>query len=137
MRAQCELLASQSMPRVLELAKYKQPPYLYPTEKGSQPFAIWAVDTIVGLKPPAPNGGTHVLVCVDPFSKWVELAVMPELDSSNTATWFYDEIICRYGVPSVVRTDQGREFCGDFHDLLTRVGARHRPIATMWPRANG
>jgi hypothetical protein len=91
----------------------------------------------VGLKPPAPNGGTHVIVCVDPFSKWVEIAVLPELDSSNSATWFYDEIICRYVVPCVVRSNQGREYCGDFHDLLLRLGVKHRPIATMWPRANG
>lgn len=89
------------------------------------------------LKPAAPNGGTDVIVCVDPFSKWVELAVLPELDSTNTATWFFDEIICRYGVPTIVRSDQGREYWGDFHSMLVRLGVKHRPIATMWPRANG
>ena len=105
MKGDCEKVAATSLERLVEHTKYKQPPYLFPTEKGRRPFVIWAIDTLVGLKPPAPNGGTDIVLGVDPFSKWVELAVMPELDSTNTATWFADEIISRYGVPAIVRTD--------------------------------
>ena len=37
----------------------------------------------------------------------------------------------------MVRSDQGIEYRGKFHDYLVALGVVHRPIATMNPRANG
>jgi hypothetical protein len=38
---------------------------------------IWAIDCIVNLSPPSPTGSTTVIVCIDPFTKWVELGDIP------------------------------------------------------------
>lgn len=74
------------------------------------PFSSWSIDTIVNLSPPAPDGSTSVLVCVDTMSKWVEVGPIMTLDSLSTATWFHDHIVCRFGVPDVVRSDMGTEY---------------------------
>ena len=87
--------------------------------------------------PPSPRGEQHVIVAVDCFTKWVEVGILPSLDSHSTAQWFHDQVICRYGVPGLVRTDRGHEYLGEFNAYLTRLGISHRLITTMNPRANG
>jgi hypothetical protein len=77
------------------------------------------------------------VVCVDTMTKWVEIGTIPVHDSRSTAGWFHEHIICRYGVPSVVRSDLGTEYQGRFHEYLVSLGVKHRPISTMNPRANG
>ena len=70
----------------------------------------------------APGGATDVVVGVCVFSKWVELGVLPDRTSRCVAEWFYQEVICRFGCPAAVRTDQGREFMGEFDDMLAHFG---------------
>ena len=55
-----------------EQARFPQPPYLMTTECMSEPFRCWAVDTIVKLYPPAPNGSMDVMIAVDLFVRWLE-----------------------------------------------------------------
>ena len=62
------------------------------------------------LDPPAPNGGTSLVVAIDAWSKWLEYKVINPLDSRETALFLYENIICRYGVPAFVRSDAGTEF---------------------------
>ena len=57
----------------------------------------------------ARNGLDAVIVAICVFSKWVE-AKMIQLNSLNTAKFLHEEIVCRYGMPMAVRTDQGTEF---------------------------
>lgn len=125
------------LPRQIEGAKFKQPPYLHPTEKGAAPFRIWCIDSIGPFKPPAPDGADHIIIAVDPFTKWVEAGTVPNKNSFETAAWFHKEIVCRYGLPSVVRSDRGTEYAGMFDGYLKGQGIIHRRIATMNPRANG
>ena len=101
---------------------FKPPPYLHPTRKGSQPFITWCLDCITKLDPPAPNGGTTLVVAVDAWSKWMEYRIINPLDSRETARFLYEEIVCCYGVPTFVRTDAGTEFQGDFSRLCSELG---------------
>jgi hypothetical protein len=94
------------------------------------------VDSIGPLQPLAPDGSDHIVVAVDPFTKWVEAAPIHK-DSYNTASWFHREVVCRYGVPTIVRSDRGTEYSGEFDLYLKGQGVEHRRIATMNPRANG
>lgn len=95
------------------------------------------MDTIVRMKPVAPDGSSDVLVAVCTFSKWVEIGTVPRLDSTETARWFHTAIVCRYGLPGVVRTDGGQEYRGRFSAYLREAGVVHRRISTRNPRANG
>jgi hypothetical protein len=85
----------------------------------------------------APDGSADVIIAVDPFSKWVEVGKLPVLDSAHTSAWLHAEVVCRYGLPSAIRSDQGREFLGAFSRYLKLHGVLHLPIITKNPRANG
>ena len=108
-----------------------------PTDKGARPFMCWCIDTIVRLSPPAPNGAQDVLVCIDPFSRWIEIGAIPNLNSHEVAQWFHNEIVCRYGLPLIVRSDKGSKYKGEFDSYLRANGVDHRFTATMNPRSNG
>ena len=60
---------------------FNPPPYLFPTKKFGAPFRGWALDTIVYLTPPAPNGGMQVVVAICIFSHWVEVGILRGLKS--------------------------------------------------------
>lgn len=119
------------------MARFLEPPYLHTTERGAAPFRIWAVDTVVKLTPAAPDGAQDVIVGVDPFTRWVEIGKLPHLTSHETAVWFHEAIVCRYGMPALVRTDRGPEYRGAFDRYLRENGVAHRLISTSHPRANG
>ena len=74
-------------------------------------------------------------MCV--FCKWPELGKVVRLDSGEVTRWFHCNIVCRYGLPAMVRTDQGQEFSGEFSAYLKAHGILHRRISTQNPRANG
>lgn len=137
MKTDCCQHAALSVVRQKERGRYHPPPYLFPTSKGSRPFMVWSVDTAVKVGKPAPGGGENVVIGICVFSKWPEMGIIPTLNSACVAEWFYQEIICRYGCPKSVRTDQGSEYKGEFDSLLMHFGIQHRYIATMNPRANG
>ena len=58
-----------------------------------------------------------VCVCICAVSKWVEAIAMFTNNSSETRDFLFDEIICRYGTPLIVYTDNGSEFKGEFKRL--------------------
>ena len=133
----CQRAAAASLPRAKENAQFRSPPYLIPTPKGREPFQIVAVDTIVALKPAAPDGATSVILCVDTCSRFVLAGRLANLDSYHTATWFNDQVVGVFGMPAVVRSDRGPEYRGAFDRYLREAGVEHRLISTMHPRANG
>lgn len=59
----------------------------------------------MNLSPASPTGATSIIVAVCAFSKWVELGALENVDSECTTRWFHDNIICRFGLPAIVRTD--------------------------------
>ena len=61
-------------------------------------------------------------VCV--LTKWVEIGAIASIDAATVRKWFHKNIVCRYGVPGMVRTDGGAEFKGEFRSHLREVGVR-------------
>ena len=52
----------------------------FPTEKGSYPFGIIAMDLITNL-PKTKRGNRHIIIAVDAFSKFIELGALPNKSS--------------------------------------------------------
>ena len=67
---------------------------------------------IMGPLPTSSKGKKYILVVTDIFSKWVEAFALRSTDTETLATVLVNEVICRYGVPSTVHSDQG----ANFHD---------------------
>jgi len=61
---------------------------LKPTHKFDKPFQCWSIDYLPML-PESPEGYKHALLCVDPFSKWVEIFPMKSKLSSEVWTVLY------------------------------------------------
>ena len=49
-----------------------EPISLLPLSKGSKPFEYWSLDLATNL-PLTANNNKHLLIIVDPYSKWLEL----------------------------------------------------------------
>lgn len=89
------------------------------------------------MEPPAPDGGQYVVLMVDTFSKWVEIAAIPDKSAASTTRVLHECITCRHGIPTDIRTDRGTEYRGAFDDYCKFLGIRHAYISTAHPRANG
>ena len=101
----CREAAQAALPYQLEQAKYRKPKYLHATEKGLMPFSVWSIDTLPHMSPPAPDGSTSVVIGVDCTTKWAEVGTVRTLDSQSLAQWFHEYIVCRFGIPAIVRSD--------------------------------
>ena len=56
------------------------------------------------------KGNRYVLVMVDCFSRWTEACLLPDKTALSVADAFFQHIVCRFGMPMVIHSDQGWEF---------------------------
>lgn len=107
----------------VQCARRKTPPSkpapLQSTHSG-YPWERLAID-ILGPLPKTERGSQYVLVCADYFTKWTEALPMPDMTARTVATKLYDNIICRFGVPTMIHSDQGRQFESQLFQELCRV----------------
>ncbi len=72
-----------------------------------------AMDT-AGPLPETKLGNKYILVAIDHYSKWCEAKAVVDHGAKTTARFLEDDIICRYGVPKFVLTDNGGEWAAEF-----------------------
>ena len=96
----------------------------------------WGID-FAGPLPETEKGNKYVLVCIEHCTKWIELIALPSKSSGNVARTFVDNILSRFGAPAEVLTDQGTEFQGEFHSLLSHHEITHRIASREHPQADG
>ena len=65
---------------------------------------------VIGPLPETEKGNKYILVVGDYLSKWVEAYPIPNQTVETVADKFVQEFVCRYGVPEVLHSDQGRNF---------------------------
>jgi len=68
-----------------------------------------ALDT-TGPLPKTKSGNKYILVAIDHYSKWCEAKAVADHGAKTAAKFLEDDIICRYGVPKFVLTDNGGEW---------------------------
>ena len=66
-----------------------------------------------------------VVIAICSISKWVEACAILSNNSIETRDFLYDDIICRYGTPLVIKIDQGNELKGEFANLCERLNIIH------------
>ena len=135
MKRECEETARRALANQMERAKPEVPKYLFPCSKGHRPFAEWSIDCIVGLLPPDEEGCTVCVVAVDVFTKWVEVSPLKDLSSGRMAKWIHNHIVNRFGLPTVMRFDRGKEFMGEVLAYCDAANIHPRRISTANSRA--
>ncbi|CAC5381214.1 unnamed protein product [Mytilus coruscus] len=68
-----------------------------------------AID-IIGPLSETVSGNNYIMVIGDYFSRWKEAFALPNHTALTVADNLTTEFICRFGTPTRIHTDQGREF---------------------------
>jgi hypothetical protein len=77
------------------------------------------------------------MVCIEYFSKHVELIPLPDKKPETTTYAFLSQVLSRFGSCAEVVTDRGSEWRGAFDALLEACFIDHRTTAPNHPQADG
>jgi hypothetical protein len=83
------------------------------------------------------SGNKYILVAIDHYSKWCEARAIADHGAKTTTKFLEDDVICRYGVPKFVLTDNGGEWAAKFDTMCKDYGIHHQRTAPQWPQCNG
>ena len=101
------------------------------------PFLVWSIYVIGRIAPKALNGHEYVLVAIDYFTKWVEVASYSILKAKHVAWFLENNIICRFGVPQKIISDNGSHFEGEVRRIMEEYSIEHYQSSPSQPQANG
>ena len=80
----------------------------------------------------------YVLVMVDCFSRWTEACPLPDKTAHSVADAFFNQVVCRFGMPSAIHSDQGREFENKIMQELCILCGSHKTRTTPYhPESDG
>ena len=85
-------------------------------------FAVWGID-IIGALLIGKGNVKYTVVDVDYFTKWVEAEPMAAITSKKMQSIVWRFIICRYGIPQKLVSNNGKQFGSDkFKDFCNELG---------------
>ena len=73
------------------------------------PFSQWGID-IVGSLPQGKGEEKFLLVAIDYFTKWVKAEALAMITEARIQSFVWKNIICRFGIPLTIISDNGRQF---------------------------
>ncbi|CAM1323272.1 Uncharacterised protein r2_g3179 [Pycnogonum litorale] len=87
---------------------------------------------------PMSDGSAYILTCIDRFSRWPEAFPICNITAAEVAKAFVRGWISRFGVPTSVTTDRGRQLdCALWRHLTSLLGTRHLRTCAYRHQANG
>ena len=89
------------------------PPYELYSMTSPWPFLVWGIHVIGKMAPKASNRHKYILVAIDYFTKYVEATSYSMLKAKHVAQFLENNIICQFGVPQEIISDNGSHFEGE------------------------
>ena len=79
-----------------------------------------------------------LVVGIDYFTKWVEAEPLAKITQQNVKNFVWKNIVCRFGVPRVLVSDNGRQFDNTpFREFCEQFGIKNHYSSPSHPQANG
>nr|KYP51946.1 Pol polyprotein [Cajanus cajan] len=84
--------------------------------------------------PPAKGQLKFLLVAIDYFTKWIEACPLAKITTENVRRFTWKNIICRFGIPHALVTNNGRQFITqEFEDFLHGLRIKHLATSVEHP----
>ncbi|KAK3108827.1 hypothetical protein FSP39_016677 [Pinctada imbricata] len=119
----CIPCQSTTTPKIMEPLKMSEMP--------SRPWRNLSAD----FCGPLPSG-EYLFVVIDEYLRYPIVEITRSV-SANAVIPVLDKIISMFGIPKVIKTDNGSPFNSyQFSQYAQNIGFHHRRITPRWPRAN-
>ena len=96
-------------------------------------FAQWGLD-IMGPFLIAVRQLKFLIMGIDYFIKWVDVETLATITEKNVRSFVWRSIVCRFGIPRVLVSDNGKQFDNDsFRDFCSKLGIRNHYSSLAHP----
>jgi transposase InsO family protein len=93
---------------------------------------------LLGPLPPAQGNLRYVVVVVEYFSKWIEAKPLATITSVTVQKFFWQNIVCHFGVPKAITVDNGTQFDAEtFKELCDQIGTKIHFASVRHLESNG
>lgn len=101
------------------------------------PFQMIGID-YCGPLTRTPRENQYVLVITDYFTRHVTALALPNCTAETTAQTLFNDYFCKYGIPSVILSDQGSHFRNSLmENIKILIGYNHIYSTPYHPQTNG
>jgi hypothetical protein len=119
------------------ISRQKKFGYLRPISPPEGPFALIGIDYCGPLRR-TPRENQYVLVITDYFTRHIAALALPNCTAETTAQALFNEYFCKYGIPSVIHSDQGSHFQNQrMANIQKLIGYNHIYSTPYHPQSNG
>lgn len=135
-RRECKQFVTNCVPcQKSKVHRNNKAPIIQITTPNSR-FAHIHMD-LIGPLPPS-GGNAYCLTMIDKFTRWPEIIPIPNMTAATVAHAFVNGWVARFGVPTNITTDLGRQFESElFRALTLMLGITHLRTTPYHPQANG
>ncbi|XP_059075436.1 uncharacterized protein LOC131875353 [Cryptomeria japonica] len=103
-----------------------------------EPFQQWGLDFIGPIHPHSSANHTYILLDMDYFSKWVEVALVKQTTSEVVCDFIKKNLLVRYGVPHNIVTDNATNFSShEISAFCYKYGIILSHASDYYPQGNG
>ena len=103
----------------------------------NRPFQLLGID-VAGPLTTTDEGNKYIISAICYFSKYCVTKAIKDFTAFTTAKFIFEEIICKYGMPSEILTDQGSNFEAELtKNLCLFLNVKKMRTTSYHAKANG